>query len=88
MVSQELHYSALTLQFPRWPPNSPKISQAGDLGVVADSIHVNLKHTHFSLVSLAPADALFFTGEASHLNNAWFHDGSQFTLIKGAFPCI
>ena len=26
------------------PPNSPKISQAGDLGVVADSIHVNLKH--------------------------------------------
>ena len=58
MVSQELHYSALTLQFPRWPPNSPKISQAGDLGVVADSIHVNLKHTHFSLVSLAPADAL------------------------------
>ena len=36
--------------FPLWPPNSPKISQAGDLGVVADSIHVNLKHAHSSMV--------------------------------------
>ena len=36
----------LTLQFPsQLRPPAPKISQAGDLGVVADSIHVNLKHT-------------------------------------------
>ena len=36
----------LTLQFPsQLRPPAPKISQAGDLGVVEDSIHVNLKHT-------------------------------------------
>ena len=45
---KEVHRpTLLMLQFPsQLRPPAPKISQAGDLGVVADSIHVNLKHTH------------------------------------------